>query len=325
MDRKKFDDSKKINIKFLKSKENHVTTNKNQNISGKQNSKREHNSNKKSFASQVLNRPPNYLNSLGDSSAMQSTLHSTAKPSNLDSNSILSSSENDVVLDDAKPIIIDHYKTVNENIIREKAEETKLLEKTETPMMDKINNSLKNFQLMKFLSNKNNKIASIIVMVAIVLVILLNLNKGTPANNSSLNQNFNAVDYVSSKNYIHNLENNLTKILSNIEGVGKVSVMITLESGPELKIASNLDERSTTTSNGENSSTVNVNIVKNPIIITQNGKSAPLVLMEIMPKIKGVIVVAQGAKNTKVKLQLLQAVQALLEVANNNIQIYSGI
>lgn len=191
--------------------------------------------------------------------------------------------------------------------------------------LNKLNNSLKNLGILKFFSNKNNKVAAMVVVFAILLVLILNLGSFSASTSQNKNPTPGSAEYVSSRNYIENIQLSLEKVLSNIHGAGKVTVMVTLESGPELKIASSIDERTTTTKTGSDSATTNVNIVKNPIIITQNGGSNPLVLMEITPVIKGVIVVAQGANNTKVKLQLLQAVQSLLKVDNDSIQIYAGI
>lgn len=191
--------------------------------------------------------------------------------------------------------------------------------------LSKLNNSLKNIGILKFFSNKNNKVAAMVVVFAILLVLVLNLGSFSAGSKQNKTPPPGSAEYVSSRLYIENIQLSLEKVLSNIHGAGRVNVMVTLESGPELKIASSIDERTTTTKTGSDSATTNVNVVRNPIIITQNGGSNPLVLMEIMPVIKGVIVVAQGANNTKVKLQLLQAVQSLLKVDNNSIQIYAGI
>jgi stage III sporulation protein AG len=123
--------------------------------------------------------------------------------------------------------------------------------------------------------------------------------------------------------YAELLETKLSKTLSAIAGAGKVEVMVTLESGPELVIATSTDKKTNTTESGSNK-TQSVTVVENPVIVTQNGTSRPLVLMEILPKIQGVIVVAQGANNIKVKLDLLSAIQALLSISQGNIQIFAS-
>ncbi len=205
-----------------------------------------------------------------------------------------------------------------------KENNTTQTQKTET-WYHKLTSGLQSIGFSKIFASKNNKIAIGLVVLAVLLVLMLNINNTSGiSKTTSASTTFNALEYVSSKKYVENLEVKLVQVLSQIKGAGNVSVMITLESGPELKIATSVDERkNTTTSNS--TTTTSVTVVENPIIITQNGQSSPLVLMEIMPVIKGVVVVAEGANNTRTKLELLEAVQALLKISNQNIQIYAGI
>ncbi len=178
---------------------------------------------------------------------------------------------------------------------------------------------------LKFLNHKNVKLALLIIVIGIVLLVTINgLNFSVKSSSETDSENFNNISYISSLEYSEKLENKLINVLKTIEGVGNVSCMITLESGPELKIATSVDEKTTTITNDDKTETV-VTIVETPIIVTEKGEEKPLILMEIMPKLKGVVVVAQGAKDVKVKLQLLEAVQALLEISSENIQIFSGI
>ena len=160
----------------------------------------------------------------------------------------------------------------------------------------------------------------IIPLLLVAFVILLYYS----TKESSLSSSVSNVSYTSSLEYSNILESKLKGLLGGIDGVGNVSVMVTLESGPELKIATQIDERTNTTTNSSGTTT-SVTIVEEPIIITQKGEDSPLVLMEILPVVKGVVVVAEGAKDVGVKLQLLEAVQALLDLPSVNIQILSGI
>ena len=160
----------------------------------------------------------------------------------------------------------------------------------------------------------------IIPLLLVAFVILLYYS----TKESSLSSSVSNVSYTSSLEYSNILESKLKGLLGSIDGVGNVSVMVTLESGPELKIATQIDERTNTTTNSSGTTT-SVTIVEEPIIITQKGEDSPLVLMEILPVVKGVVVVAEGAKDVGVKLQLLEAVQALLDLASVNIQILWGI
>lgn len=132
------------------------------------------------------------------------------------------------------------------------------------------------------------------------------------------------VKFTSNLEYCNILEEKLVSVLGSVKGAGNVKVMVTLESGPELKIATQTDER-TNTSTNSSGTTTNVTIVEEPIIVNQNGEEQPLVLMEILPVIKGVVVVAEGAKDVAVRLNLLSAIQALLGIDSDSIQILTGV
>ncbi len=127
--------------------------------------------------------------------------------------------------------------------------------------------------------------------------------------------------------YLTSLENRLNSVLSAIAGAGSVDCMITLDGEIERVVAYSNDEKTSftqnTTSSGGNNSSNTSTVSKEPILISVNGKTEPLVLYEIMPAVKGVVVVASGADNIRVKLDILKAVQALLKVESNQVEIFT--
>ena len=126
----------------------------------------------------------------------------------------------------------------------------------------------------------------------------------------------------STSKYAEELEGRLEDTLSQISGAGSVKVMITFDGVTELVLKTS--STSNTTSSGATNSTETTTVSTEPILITENGSTNPIVLMEILPDIKGVIVIAQGADNIKVKLDLLKAVQALLSINSSQVEIFSG-
>lgn len=208
----------------------------------------------------------------------------------------------------------DKYITINANE-NERLDEKKI--ESKSSFLEK----LKDNDLVKKFSNiKGIKIVVPLILLVLVLTIYYSFFNDSSKKTSS----FSSISYTSSLEYSQLLEDKLKSVLSNIKGAGNVNVMITLESGPELKIATQTDERTNTTTNASGTTT-SITVVEEPIIITQNGEETPLVLMEILPVVKGVVVVAEGAKDVGVKLQLLEAVQALLSLSSGNIQILTGI
>ncbi len=183
-------------------------------------------------------------------------------------------------------------------------------------------NDVKKHEKSNFLSLlKNKQVKTILIVLFFGLFALIILNSSFGAEITNVNGSNSSLNYVSSLDYCEKLENKLVEVLSNIKGAGNVKVMVTVESGPKLNFASNVDQRNNTTTSGGNT-TSNSTFVEEPIILNSSSGYAPLVVSEDSPKIQGVVVVASGAKDVGVKLNLLQAVMALLDVSSNNIQIY---
>jgi len=166
---------------------------------------------------------------------------------------------------------------------------------------------------------KMKKTELLIICILIILALFIYFNSNQLLGISSKNENDITTTISSTNQYITDLETRLSNVLSKVHGAGNVSVMISIESGSEIVVATS-SENKTNTSTGSSSSTQSSTTVEKPIIIGD----APLILMEKLPKIKGVIVVAQGAENVQVRLELLRAVQALLDIDANNIEIFVG-
>lgn len=127
--------------------------------------------------------------------------------------------------------------------------------------------------------------------------------------------------------YVRNLENELSSILAKIQGAGRVSVMITLKSGKEIIPAKDESVSDKVTNEKDTSGgtrTIDEKTTDDEVVFTtaQGGNSKPLVVKEINPEVKGVIVVAEGAKDSKVKLMISQAVQTVLDVPAYRVTVY---
>lgn len=114
------------------------------------------------------------------------------------------------------------------------------------------------------------------------------------------------------------LEQRLMDTLSCVRGAGKVKVMITYETGSEIVPAMNTDVTSSiSVSGGDQTRTES----SSPVTAYQNGENEAIVLMEREPTVRGVIVVAQGAADISVKMKLQAAVQAVLGVDANKVEV----
>lgn len=186
--------------------------------------------------------------------------------------------------------------------------------------MAKLDFSFLNKYWAKLKKVKHIEIYAVIILVVVVLAILFVPTSSQPQKsetNSSI---------TSTTQYALSLENRLNSVLRDIAGAGDVSCMVTLDGEIERVLAYSNDIKNSSTQNTTSSGSVNKTETENssrePIIITVNGASEPLVIKEIMPAVKGVVVVATGANNVKVKLDILKAVQALLKIESSQIEIF---
>lgn len=173
----------------------------------------------------------------------------------------------------------------------------------------------------------NDKTVTLIVALLIGVTIMLVISFFDDGKNEN-QQNF---IYESIKNkennynedYAEKLENKLEEILSEIEGVGEVKVMITLEDTTERVPALNIIKTDEKTREKDSDGGVREVIKENVTqeIITNNEKNSMLILKEIRPKVKGVVIVAEGAKNPVIKEKLHQVVSTVLNIPINKVEV----
>ena len=104
------------------------------------------------------------------------------------------------------------------------------------------------------------------------------------------------------------LERRMESALSEINGVGEVTVVLSLRSSGEDILAQDTSEG--TTSDRE---TV--------IVSTGSGTEEAVSVKTIYPEFKGALVICEGAGNASVKLEVLQAVSAITGLSSDQISI----
>ncbi len=160
-----------------------------------------------------------------------------------------------------------------------------------------------------------------VLLIVIVILAIYFASIGSPEKKEPTNENQAPVSEAGSSS----IEEKLQETLSNIEGAGKVQVMITYESSAEIVPAISVDtQTSTTTDESENGTSKTNTENTQSEIVTMNGTdgSGALVLKENSPPVKGVIVVAQGADDIGVKLSLLSAVETILNISPDQVDVY---
>lgn len=121
------------------------------------------------------------------------------------------------------------------------------------------------------------------------------------------------------------IEERLREVLSCIRGAGRVEVMITYETGTQMVAAMSTSTNTTAseTSDGDRASTsTQTTESAEPATIDGSDGNEPIILMEKTPTVRGVIVVAEGAADVKVRLDLQRAVKAVLNIPLSRIEVF---
>ena len=122
------------------------------------------------------------------------------------------------------------------------------------------------------------------------------------------------------------LEEKTAGVLRQVDGVGEVTVMITLKSGSQKIIEKDQSGSSQTTEEADSEGgtrTVEESSSDKTSVYEQesDGTSTPYVSKELSPEIEGVVVIADGGGNAVVAQSITEAVQALFGVEAHKIKI----
>ena len=162
----------------------------------------------------------------------------------------------------------------------------------------------------------------IIGVIAVALMIIIFAGVGGKSVSSEENDVKESVSEEQQSVSVSELEGKLAAVLSDIEGVGKSSVLITTKSSGEKITANTVTTNTSTSQSGSGNVTSTTSSTESPIIVNNSGKSEPYVVKELMPEILGVIVVAEGPDNAVTRLAIMRAVQAVLQVSASCVEIY---
>lgn len=182
-------------------------------------------------------------------------------------------------------------------------------------------NRRKNVNLGKKASEFIGKIKNLNVLIAIAAACIVVMLAVTLIGGEEKKS-----EMVNSESYYAQVENRLSEVLSEISGAGTVKVMINYSGTSELITATTTNtsqDKTTDTGNSSNRVTESKTESVSPVIIQQNGEDKPIIVKEILPDIVGVIVVAEGAKDMSVRINLISAVQTLLNVSSDKVEIFA--
>ncbi len=140
----------------------------------------------------------------------------------------------------------------------------------------------------------------IVIVFALVAVLFLS--------NSLLSKDLFSSSKNKSLDYATTIENKLVNLLSNVDGVGKVKVMVTVDGSASEVVLKEIEEK---VENGIKTRTESVVLV--------GGK--PYVLSTENPKINGVCVVCEGADVLGVQVKIIEILTTSLKLDANCVRI----
>ena len=173
----------------------------------------------------------------------------------------------------------------------------------------KILNIFSGLKLPKLKNNKKFYVSIVCLLSILVLAIFLSSFKTTTQKATTQNSQI----LTTTQDYVTETENRLKNILTSVKGISDVKVYLSVSSTPEFVYAT--DKNSQNSSNAEN----------NSVVFSKNGTAtSPVLVKTIYPEINGVLIVAKGAGEAKMKLMLCDCLSSVLNVPTSCIQILEG-
>jgi len=180
-------------------------------------------------------------------------------------------------------------------------------------------------KLMKLISGDKMLIGLVALIAVGMSFIYLGKGPETPA--QSIQANSASPTALTSSTKISALEKELeNKLQANIllmEGVGKVQVSVSFATGMKSEYAHNDNVTKNTSKETDKAGGTRetTQVTENNQVVMPNGSSQPVMVMEDRPEVAGVLVIAEGARDPKVREGIHTAVQTLLNIPSARITV----
>ena len=181
---------------------------------------------------------------------------------------------------------------------------------------EKLSNALKKLHGLN--AKKKTQYLAVLLVVAIILASYFSsLDTGGAKKTDDKAEAGAPAETISSDTEI---EDRLKRVLSKVDGVGDVDVIINYESTAE-RVPAFSEDRQVSKSDSQDTSSETTSEKSDIATVQGNGASEALIVKENQPEVRGVIVVAQGAEDISVRMNLLNAVTTLLNVSADKVEI----
>ena len=169
----------------------------------------------------------------------------------------------------------------------------------------------------------------ILLVLAGVMLLVFSLPEGKSRETTSTGkmtaQNGEELALDAMETYAKKQEQSTEEILSQVAGIGKVKVKLTLAASEERVPLQDNDTTEEDTkeedSGGGNRDISRYETKKESILIQKDGEDSPYVVQITAPSVEGVVVVAQGAASAKIQREIIEAIQALFPIEAHKIKV----
>ncbi|MCH5269288.1 MAG: stage III sporulation protein AG [Lachnospiraceae bacterium] len=182
-----------------------------------------------------------------------------------------------------------------------------------------------------FFKNKNNLIVVVLVGILLMVIALPVKKRENGVENRTNTENteeteINNTRYLTDEeDYVERMERRLEEALSRLDGAGEVKVMITLRASSEVVVEKDATDSLSETreEDGEGGSRlVRVEDTEEATVyISESGRSSPYVVKTLTPQVEGVIVLAEGAGEGNVSMEILDAVRVIFGIEAHRIKV----
>lgn len=187
--------------------------------------------------------------------------------------------------------------------------------------------------IIEWIKNPKNQVVSKFMFLLTLGLLLLTVSKFFTENEHGQNKNtYNQLQpiqqlelFTENQSYESKLEKQLSEMLSKVEGVGDVDVMIVLEDETLIEPAFNVIDTEKTSEEKDNEGGVRTIVEKQTnqqvVLLRKNGEEEVMVLKKSAPRIKGILIVADGAASSRVREKIVKATATLLDIPTHKISV----
>lgn len=171
---------------------------------------------------------------------------------------------------------------------------------------------------------------AIVIIIGIIVIIaggtIFGGNKSKESNKTQQNAGSAGGPSLTAASSADDTELKLKSLLSQVQGVGKVDVMVTYYTSKEEVPAYDIKRnQSGTDEKDSEGGTRRVSEEEYESTLayedSSSGGKSPVILKELEPEVKGVLVVAEGADSVVVRERVINAVAVLLDVPIHKVQV----